>query len=242
MRLDDASEHMNLKNWLRMKELLDKYNIKPIYGIIPFNEDPELLKYEAVSSFWEMMAEWKKQGWEPALHGCNHVFATSEGGINPINSKSEFAGLSIDMQCDKIKRGYRKLKDEGIEPSVFFAPAHTFDKNTLIAIANETPIRIISDTIADEIYYEKPFYFIPQQSGRVRKLPFRTVTFCYHPNTMNEKDFETLERFLLDNGDSFSTISDCNLSFRKRNIKDKIIRQLYFFARKLRKIANRRAK
>lgn len=69
LRLDDASEHMNLKNWLRMVQLLDKYGIKPIYGIIPHNEDSELLQYEYVENFWVLMKEWEEKGWTPAMHG-----------------------------------------------------------------------------------------------------------------------------------------------------------------------------
>lgn len=34
MRLDDASEYMSIDKWKRMEELLQKYTIKPIYGII----------------------------------------------------------------------------------------------------------------------------------------------------------------------------------------------------------------
>lgn len=235
MRLDDASEHMNLKNWLRMKELLDKYNIKPIYGIIPFNEDPELLKYEAVSSFWEMMAEWKKQGWEPALHGCNHVFETREGGINPINLRSEFAGLPLERQLEKLHKGYEKLKTEGINPSIFFAPAHTFDDNTLKALYEATPIRVISDTIAWDVYFKNSFFFIPQQSGKARNLPFKTVTFCYHPNSMNEAEFDELRLFLKERAALFTSPSDVIMNRRKEGLRDKAIRTCYFIMRKARK-------
>lgn len=79
IRLDDASEHMNIDNWLKIKVLLDKYGIKPIFGIIPNNQDTELLKYDTVYGFWEMMIRWQKEGWTPALHGYTHVFETREG-------------------------------------------------------------------------------------------------------------------------------------------------------------------
>lgn len=39
IRLDDASEIMNVSAWERIEELLDNYNIKPIVGIIPNNKD-----------------------------------------------------------------------------------------------------------------------------------------------------------------------------------------------------------
>ena len=46
LRLDDASEYMDTGKWARTEKLLDKYGVKPIFGIIPHNEDPQLITYE----------------------------------------------------------------------------------------------------------------------------------------------------------------------------------------------------
>lgn len=232
IRLDDASEHMNLDNWIRIKALLDKYGVKPIYGIIPNNQDLKLLKYDVVHGFWDIMRLWQTEGWTPALHGYNHVFETKEGGINPVQRRSEFAGVSLEQQRKKIKKGYQILIKEGIRPLIFFAPAHTFDVNTLKALYKESPIRILSDTIANDIYYNKPFYFIPQQSGRVRRLPFKTTTFCYHPNIMNDNDFIVLEKFLKNNNTRFKSFDELSFSKRKINVLDLIISKAYFYRRK----------
>lgn len=35
LRLDDAAERMDIVKWNRMEVLLDKYNIKPLVGVIP---------------------------------------------------------------------------------------------------------------------------------------------------------------------------------------------------------------
>ena len=40
MRLDDACEKRNVKNWDRMEALLDKYNVKPLVAVIPNCKDP----------------------------------------------------------------------------------------------------------------------------------------------------------------------------------------------------------
>ena len=40
LRLDDASDYMDVEKWSRMEELLDKYQIKPLVGVIPDNQDP----------------------------------------------------------------------------------------------------------------------------------------------------------------------------------------------------------
>lgn len=232
MRLDDASEHMNLNNWLRMERILDKYGVRPIFGIIPANQDPDLLKFDEVTNFWQLMIEWQDKGWTPALHGYSHVFETNEGGINPVNKRSEFAGVSLERQRKKIRDGYRILKDNGILASVFFAPAHTFDENTLVALKDESPIRVISDTIANDIYYKEEVYFIPQQSGHCRKLPFKIVTFCYHPNIMNDEDFEKLEEFLNVYKNRFSNFEIDMMKKRKIGLKDRFINKLYFARRK----------
>lgn len=233
LRLDDASEHMDIDKWLRIERMLDKYGIKPIYGIIPHNQDPELLKYPMVEEFWDMMRRWQEKGWVPAMHGFTHVFETCEGGINPVNIRSEYAGVAYEVQCKKIKDGYKILKEQGIVPGVFFAPAHTFDENTLLALKKESDIRIISDTVANDVYYKGDIYFVPQQSGHVRKMPLKTVTFCYHPNILNEEDFVKLEEFLMKYRSEFGTLDNNILKKRKYGLKDMLFRSLYFIRRKM---------
>lgn len=34
LRLDDAASKMNIKNWLRMEQLLKRFNIHPLIGVI----------------------------------------------------------------------------------------------------------------------------------------------------------------------------------------------------------------
>ncbi len=231
MRLDDASEFMDIKKWTRMEKLLDKYNIKPIFGIIPANKDPDLILYGRVNGFWELMIRWKEKGWIPALHGYTHVFETNDEGINPVNNRSEFAGVNFNKQCQKIRDGIKILQEHGINPEIFYAPAHTFDENTLKALKKESKIRVISDTIANDIYYQYDFYFIPQQSGCCRRLPLKTVTFCYHPNIMEKEDFKKLERFLSLYKSRFSIFDYRMLKKRKFGIKDKILKKFYFMWR-----------
>lgn len=236
IRLDDACPKRDADRWDRIEKLLDKYGIKPLVGIIPNCKDPDMDKYLEDEKFWSIkVLDWKEKGWTFALHGYEHIFNTESGGINPINNRSEFAGLPYEVQSKKIRQGYIMLKERGIDPTVFFAPAHTFDENTLKALAVETPIRIISDTIANDAYYKYPFYYIPQQSGRVRSLPFRTITFCYHPNIMKDKDFKILEQFIKNNQDLFLHKYG-EQKKRELNVYDMILRYYYFAVRKIRSI------
>lgn len=228
MRLDDACEKRNIKSWERMEQLLDRYHIAPLVGIIPHCEDPEMAQYPVDPTFWEETASrWKNKNWVLGLHGWNHVYITDQGGLNPAQKRSEFAGVALDEQKRKITDGVRVFREHGFEPTVFFAPSHTFDENTLTALRECSEIRVISDTIASKPYTRCGFTFVPQQSGVVRKLPFDTVTFCYHPNMMQDADFARLEAFLEENASSFGPFDDGQTE-RRRSLYDDLMRTLYF--------------
>ena len=231
MRLDDACDKMDVEKWARMEALLDKYDIKPLVGIIPRCEDEEMADYPQNPDFWTIADRWQQKGWTLALHGYNHVYGTECGGLNPVNHRSEFAGEPIEVQKEKIRMGTEILKSHGIAPKVFFAPSHTFDENTLIALTECSDIRIISDTVANDAYTENGFTFVPQQSGRARKLPFKIVTFCYHPNTMEDSAFSYLEAFLKENEKSFIPFPLTEKT-RKKDFFDRILKTVYFLKRR----------
>lgn len=231
IRLDDASDKRDVLKWDRIESLLDEYNILPLVGVIPENMDETMKHYPKDEDFWGRVKHWEEKGWTIAAHGYNHVFATNEGGINPVNYRSEFAGLSLEEQIDKISKGLQIFKKHSVKPTVFFAPAHTFDLNTLSALEQTSDIRVISDTISNKPYSKYGFTFIPQQSGRVRLLPFKTVTFCYHPNIMTERDFEELESFIIKHRKHIKNY-EAVITNRKESFLDKILKKVYFARRR----------
>lgn len=231
IRLDDACEKRNIEKWDRIEILLDKYQIKPLVGIIPYCEDPMMDQYIRDDKFWDRVHTWINKGWKIALHGYNHVYKTEQGGINPVNRRSEFAGEPLEIQKDKIAKGVAIMRKHGIDPKVFFAPSHTFDENTITALQLESNIRIISDTAANKPYSNYGMTFVPQQSGAVRELHFDTVTFCYHPNSMTEESFIQLEDFLIKHKKCFVDFP-LNQVDRKMSMFDKILRFAYFVRRK----------
>lgn len=231
LRLDDASEKRDVDKWNRMECLLDKYDVKPLVGVIPQNEDESMQNFGIDNYFWERVKVWNNKGWVIAIHGYKHKFITSEGGINPVNLRSEFAGIPLEEQEKKIFNGLKIFYEHNIIPRVFFAPAHTFDENTLKALEHVSDIRIISDTISNRPYCKHGFTFIPQQSGNVRKLPLHTVTFCYHPNIMTDKDFEKLEMFIVRNRSKFENY-EAKETTRKQGFFDKFLSKLYFIRRR----------
>lgn len=235
IRLDDASEHMNVEKWNRIEGLLDNYKIKPIVGIIPNNQDKDLVRrYKKDLEFWDKAKMWQLKEWAIALHGFTHVYSSNSGGINPVNFRSEFAGVSLENQKNKISGGIKIFKEHGLEAKIFFAPSHTFDMNTMEALKLESNIRIISDTIANDIYKVGDFYFIPQQSGHAQILPFKVTTFCYHPNNMEELDFKRLEDFISKNKKKIGSFNDLYFRDRELSLYDMKLRKLYFLIKAIR--------
>ena len=51
IRMDDICENMNWQLMDKCESLFDKYEIKPLLGVIPINQDPELLKHSRNNKF-----------------------------------------------------------------------------------------------------------------------------------------------------------------------------------------------
>lgn len=230
IRLDDAAEKRDAKKWDSMEHLLDKYGVKPLVGVIPDCKDPMMEKYKRDDNFWGRVHCWIDKGWVIAMHGYQHLYTSHNGGINPVNKSSEFAGETLDIQKKKIEKGVAIMREHGIEPKVFFAPGHTFDENTILALKEKSEIRIVSDTVADKPYSKYGITFVPQQSGKVRALPFSTVTFCYHPNNMTETDFLNLENFIKEKQRKFIEFPNKE-NTRSKSCFDNILSFIYFLRR-----------
>lgn len=240
IRLDDACPTMNRRKWDRMEMLLYNYSIKPMVGVIPQNEDPKQIIDSEDINFWKKVKFWEQKGWVIALHGYNHCYISQEGlnGFNPMWSKSEFAGLSIEEQKEKIKNGVAIMREHGINPKFFFAPSHTFDENTLTALREESDIRVISDTIALKPYRHGDFIFMPQFGGHCCEMKMKGLfTFCFHPNTMNDSAFEQTEMFLKKHYAEFTSFDALDLNTVKgKSLTDKMLSFWYFTYRKIKKL------
>ena len=237
IRLDDACPTMDRAKWGQIELILDQYGIKPMVGVIPNNNDPKQRICPEDNNFWEVVNHWIKKGYSIALHGYNHCY-TSEGGLqglNPIWSRSEFAGLPLVEQQQKIRKGIAIMQKAGINPKYFFAPSHTFDENTLVALRSESDIRIVSDTIATHPYRHGDFIFIPQFSGSCKVMPFNGIfTFCLHPSIMNEGQFISVENFLKEHQKEFISFNDLDLTHvGKKSLFSKLLSWAYFMRRRL---------
>lgn len=240
LRLDDACPYMDRVKWKRMEDMLDKYSIKPLVGIIPANADPKTMIEPEDPKFWDKAHLWEKKGWRVALHGYDHVCISEGGmkGLNPFWKRSEFSGLPLEQQRKKIRQGYDVLKEKGFSPVFFFSPSHTFDKNTVQAIKEETPIRIISDMVALKPYWFGDFLVIPQFSGHCVGMKLEGIyTFCFHPNSMTDRQFLELEKFLKNNQKHFIEFGDIvSRKWDSIRLSDKLFRWLFFSYRRLKKL------
>ena len=111
IRLDDACPTMDGAKWQRMFDILDRYVVRPMVGIIPHNEDPKQEIDAPDVEFWNKAKLWHQKGYAIALHGYNHCYISNEGlkGLNPLWSRSEFAGVPYDVQKQKIRDGFEIL-------------------------------------------------------------------------------------------------------------------------------------
>lgn len=230
IRLDDACPNMKKDNWERVEKLLDKYNIKPIVGIIPDCKDKEFEQYKIIENFWEDYAlKWQQKDWIIAQHGLYHNLDE--------NIRTEYVGKNYEEQKDNLIQGNKILKKHNIHPICFFAPAHTFDDNTIKACADLQYFKFISDGVAIYPYNNNNMFFMPNIFDTPHKiLPFGVYTFVLHPNNMKDNDYKYLEEFIIKNIDNF----DINLNQileryknRKVNILDKFILVLINTMRKI---------
>ena len=238
IRLDDACPTMDANKWQKIENILAAYGVRPMVGVIPANEDPKQQIDAADTEFWAKVKTWEKKGWAIALHGYDHCYISNDGlyGLNPLWARSEFAGVPLNEQKIKIREGIKVFNSHNISTKYFFAPSHTFDENTLVALREESNIRIISDTIATKPYKFKDFIFIPQLGGRCIDIKVPGFwTFCLHPSTMNEEQFVAVETFLQEHKEKFISFDDLTFSgIKGKSIWNKLFSWGYFFSRKIR--------
>lgn len=207
LRCDDVSEHMNLEKWVKVFSLCDKFNVKPILAVIPDVKDPELLRLERVTGFWDRVVLWKSQGYEIALHGLSHLYSSNSRGLITPRPKSEFSGLDLKEQIVKIEMAISIFRLNGLDPKVFIAPGHSFDNTTLEAL-KLNGINVISDGFFRVPIFYRGLNWIPQQLWKGETKKSGVWTICTHPNTMGEKEFIELEKFISNNHENFTTIND----------------------------------
>lgn len=169
LRFDDICPTMNWEQWSKAKKLMDNAGVTALLGIIPDCKDPDLQIDTPKEDFWEYIKELQTQGYTIAMHGYQHVFDIQASGIVTPKKHSEFAGHPYEVQYDKIKKGKGILLRHGIKTDVFFAPAHSYDDNTLKALA-ANGFKYISDGKSCRPYKRHGVICIPAHSGGIPNI------------------------------------------------------------------------
>ncbi len=195
-RIDDVCETMNHNNFKRMKLIFDKYGIKPLLGVVPINKDVSLNIDKKDPGFMDMMMDCRNNGWMIAMHGTYHVYTSHAKGIVTKRPKSEFAGLEPEKQLELIKTGKEKMVSDGIDTDIFFAPGHSYDRNTLIAL-KKYGFKYISDGRSFGKYERFNLQFIPVRHFNYIVKPHKGITTnCLHLNTLSDQAFVQIENYI----------------------------------------------
>ena len=230
IRFDDICPTMNYEQFNKAMSILDENNIKPLIGVIPDCKDPDLMIDRFHEDFWQWLHLLENKGYKIAMHGYEHQFPIDDNG--KLLCHSEFAGLSFQEQYDKIKRGKAILEDHGIFTDVFFAPAHTYDINTLKALA-ANGFKYMSDCKSSKPYELHGIKCLPcRASGcpKIRGNGLYTAVFHAHEWTRPDKakDFQSMVNLIRSHRENivdFNTYSEVpsgNLFFQR------IVESLYF--------------
>lgn len=232
-RLDDITPEMNMKNFLRIRKIFDENNIKPLIGVVPDNQDETLKVCPKNKKFWQLIRELNDNGWRVAQHGYTHCYCTKEPGMLKANKFSEFAGLSLDEQYLKIKKGKELLEEQGIFSDIFMAPGHTFDKNTLKALRSNG-FRYVTDGYSKYPFSYMDLKFIPC----MHVIPIKTrgvITVCIHLNNIEEEVLSSIEEYIIKYPQNIIDFREA-LIIQDKNVYGLFYQRLYIFKRKIKRV------
>lgn len=196
IRIDDVCPTMNYQKFEIVMLLLESYGVKPLLGVIPDCHDSDLKVEIPHEDFWKMIRRLQKSGCTIAMHGYRHCYDIDKRGSINDGKRSEFAGHSFDVQFEKIRKGKEILKKQGIVSEVFFAPAHSYDVNTLKALyANG--FKYISDGRSRKPYKQCGMICIPCRFFGLPKMKKNgNYTVVLHPTEWRGNKAEGEKKFI----------------------------------------------
>lgn len=181
-------------------------------------------------NFWEAIRRLQEQKIvEVAQHGYRHILHPAPecsilGRRYGFKEKSEFAGLPLQEQVHLIRQGKKILNANGIFTEYWFAPSHSFDMNTILAL-EQCGFKAISDGISLSSIRCRSIASVPQQLSRAKWMPCGVFTVCLHPNTITDKELDRLQRFL--NGNKHFTRFSCEVALCKADQDASLTDEIY---------------
>lgn len=205
LRCDDLCPATPLERWRRVESLIEEFSLQPILAVVPDNRDPELGLSTPDPAFWQRIHALEVSGAVVGLHGYRHICASHGRSLMRLAPTSEFAGVPAQIQRTWIIEGLRILRAHGLNPRIWVAPRHGFDRNTLNALGAEG-IALISDGFARIPFRSGGATWIPQQLWGPVNKPKGLWTICVHANTASDADISALRAFLNAHADQFTSI------------------------------------
>lgn len=207
LRLDDVCSTMDWDKFDVLKKTLVECNIKPVLGVIPSNFDCKLIVDGPRQDFWHLVRQWASDGWIIAQHGYTHEYVTACSGLLKINPISEFAGLSYEIQYNKLQAGKEIMLAHKVWQPVFMAPAHSFDMTT-ISVLRDLGFKVLTDGYGVFSYKIGELSAVPQLFSTPKHFGFGFYTICLHINSMTMEEIEALQVFIRENRRRFVSVDD----------------------------------
>jgi hypothetical protein len=204
LRFDDLCPTVEQHRWQGLRDLVLEFGIRPILAVIPDNQDPAMECSPADPGFWAQMREMEAAGATIAAHGFQHLCEKHSKNLIGLHQKTEFAGLGLEVQRQRVQAGLRTLREHGLNPRLWVAPRHTFDMTTLRAIRQEG-IDYISDGLARIPFTRGGVTWIPQQLWSPVEKSKGLWTICVHSNSTMKPQFLKLQSFLRKCAEQFTS-------------------------------------
>jgi predicted deacetylase len=195
LRIDDLCPTVCAERWQQFQSLIEDFQLHPILAVVPDNQDPELKISPPNPVFWDSMRALEAAGAAIGLHGYRHVCASRGRSLVALHRVSEFAGVPAATQQAWIGDGMRILRGHGLDPNIWIAPRHGFDRNTLTALREEGILHL-SDGFARVPFLRSGLTWIPQQLWAPVEKDRGLWTVCVHPNTASDAEIVALRSFL----------------------------------------------
>lgn len=188
IRFDDMCPTMDYEEFNKAIEVLDRYNLTALLGVIPDCRDPELMLDNEHDNFWDYMKELESRGYKLAMHGYIHKYDIHYKVKKRKGLNSEFAAHSYDIQYKKIKDGKNILLNHNIKTDTFFAPSHSYDTNTIKALSSNG-FKYMSDGYSFKPIKHGNTICIPCRSSGVPKIgKTGYYTAVFHPHEWTRLD------------------------------------------------------
>ncbi len=234
IRIDDVCPQMDRERFDRTVRHIESCGVRGLLGIVPDCRDEYLCQMLGDPDFWEKLIELREKGWTLAMHGYTHVYDIQFKSMVSVGLNSEFAGHSYKEQFDKLKKGRDLLNLHGIKTDIFFAPSHSYDKNTLYAL-RALGFKYISDGRSTYCYRRYGLKFIPCRFYGMPRQIKGVITLALHPCAINDLEYEPWKEYIENHRECLVSYSKLLLEKEHGLLSQLVDEKLYvFFSRYIR--------